>query len=105
MLEWLHKSFPLKPGLGNPDLYLGAKLHKTRLDNGVWAWAMSPAKYVREAVRNCIVHLSSKYGVKYRMSKKAENPFKMEYDPELDTSPESNPDAVSYYLTIIGILR
>ena len=39
------------------------------------------------------------------MPKKAENPFKMGYDPELDTSPELDPDAVSYYLTIIGILR
>ena len=39
------------------------------------------------------------------MSKKAENPFKMSYDPELDTSPELDPDAASYYLTIIGILR
>ena len=29
----------------------------------------------------------------------------MGYDPELDTSPELDPDAASYYLTIIGILR
>ena len=39
------------------------------------------------------------------MPKKAENPFKMGYDPELDTSPELDPDAVSYCLKIIGILR
>ena len=35
MLEWLHKSFLNKPGFGNPDMYLNAKLHKTRLHNGV----------------------------------------------------------------------
>ena len=29
----------------------------------------------------------------------------MGYDPELDISPEFDPDAASYYLTIIGILR
>ena len=29
----------------------------------------------------------------------------MGYDPELDTSPELEPGAVSYYLTIICILR
>ena len=46
MLERLHKSFPLKPGLGNPDMYLGAELCNTRLHNGVWAWAMSLVKYV-----------------------------------------------------------
>ena len=39
------------------------------------------------------------------MPKKAENPFKMGYDPELDTSSELDPDAASFYLTIIGIIR
>ena len=39
------------------------------------------------------------------MLKKAENPFEMGYDPELDTSPELHPDAASYCLTMIGILR
>ena len=43
-LEWLRKSFPLMPGFGKPDMYLGIKLDKTRLDNGVWAWAISPTK-------------------------------------------------------------
>ena len=39
------------------------------------------------------------------MPNKAENPFKIGYDPELDINPELDPDAVSYYLTVIGILR
>ena len=56
MLEWLHKSFPLKPGFGNLDMYLSVNWHKTRLHNGVWAWAMSPIKYVHEAVRQSIYH-------------------------------------------------
>ena len=29
----------------------------------------------------------------------------MDYDPELDTSPELDTDAASYYLSFIGILR
>ena len=104
MLEWLHKSFPLKLGFSNPDMYLGAKLCKTRSHNGVWVWAMSPTKYVQEEVRNCAVHLLSNYGGKYKMQKKAENPFRMGCDQEFDTSSELEPDAASYYLTIIGIL-
>ena len=80
------RHWPLKLGFGNPDMYLGAKMHKTRLHNGVCAWAMSPAKYVKEAVRNCMEHLLSNYGGVYRMPKKAENPFKMGYGQELDTS-------------------
>ena len=99
VLEQLHKSFPFKPGFSNPDIYLGAKLCKTKLHNRVWAWEMSPAKYVKEAVRNCTVHLLSNYEGKYR------NPFKMGNDPELDASPVLDPDAASYYLTIICILR
>ena len=35
MLDWLHKSFPLKPGFGKPNMYLDVKLCKTRLHNGV----------------------------------------------------------------------
>ena len=86
MLEQLHKSSQLKLGFGNPEMYLGVKLHKNRLHNIIWAWEMSPAKYVQEAIRNCTVHLLSKYGGKYRMPKKAKNPFKMGCDPELDTN-------------------
>ena len=67
--------------------------------------AMSPNRYVQEAVRNCAVYLSSIYGVQYRMLKKAENPFRMGYDPELDISPELDPDAASHYLTTIDVLR
>ena len=86
MQEQLHKSFPLTPGFGKPDMYLSAKLQKTRLHNGVGAWVMSHARYVHQAVSNCKVHLLSNYGGNYRMPKKAKNPFKMGHDPELDTS-------------------
>ena len=61
---------------------------------------MSPAKYVHEAVRKCVVHLSN-YENKYRMTKKAENPFVMGYDPQWDTSPELDPDTASFHLTNI----
>ena len=66
---------------------------------------MSPVKYVQEAVRNCTSHLEVNFGGKFRLPKKAENPVKMGHDPELDTSPELDPNAVSYYLIIIRILR
>ena len=103
--EWLHKSFPLKPGNSKSDMYLGAQLHKTRLYNGVWAWAMSPVKYVQEAVRNCTAHLVAIYGGLFRLPKRAKNLLKMGYDMELDASLELNPDVASSYLTIISILR
>ena len=76
-----------------------------RFNNGEWAWAMIPTKYVCEAVKKCAVHLSANYGGKYKMPQKAENLFKMGYDPELDTSPQLDLDTDSYYLTVIGILQ
>ena len=66
---------------------------------------MSLAKYCHESVKIGTVYLSSNYGGKYNMPEKAKNPFEMSYDPELDTSPELDPDAVSHFLFIIGILR
>ena len=61
--------------------------------------------YVQEAVKNCAVHIAATYGGRFRLPKKAENPFKMDYGPELDTNPEFDSVAVSYYLTIISLLR
>ena len=56
---------------------------------------MSPVKYVHEAARNCTIHLAANYGGRFRLPKKAGNPFKMSYDPEFCTSPELEPDAAS----------
>ena len=55
----MDKLFMMKKGyIGYPDIYLGAKLRKVKLDNGVFAWCMSPAKYLQEAVRNVEEHLT-----------------------------------------------
>ena len=52
-LDRMDKFFMMKKGsIGDPAIYLEAKLHKVQLDNGVFTWGMSPAKYVQEAVRN-----------------------------------------------------
>ena len=41
VLKQLNQLFPLKLGFFSPDMYLGAKLHNTRLHNEAWACAMS----------------------------------------------------------------
>ena len=52
ILNRIGKFFKLKDdeNNGEPDMYLGAKLRKTTLDNGVETWTLSPNKYVQEAV-------------------------------------------------------
>ena len=47
ILNRINEYLPLKPNsVGDPDIYLGAKLRNVRLANGVYAWALSPSKYV-----------------------------------------------------------
>ena len=75
VLDRINSYLPLKPSLvGDPDIYLGAKLKQTRLTNGVWAWEFSPSKYVNQAVKNCVSHLSEKFDRKYQIPKRADNP-------------------------------
>jgi hypothetical protein len=106
ILDKINGYLPLKPdSVGDPDIYLGAKLRQTRLENGVWAWALSPSKYVHQAVRNCETHLKENFDGRYTLPKKAENPFCMSYEPELDTSTPLDPNAASYFQTIIGVMR
>ena len=106
VLNRLDKYFPLKEGsAGDPDIYLGAKLREVRLPNGVLAWSMSPSKYVKEAVQNCKKHLDENFDGKYKLPKRADNPFVIGYEPSLDVSPLLTPDEASYYNTMIGVLR
>jgi hypothetical protein len=61
VLNLINVYMPLKPSsVGDPDIYLGAKLKLTQLDNGIWAWGLSPSKYVAQAVKNCVKHLTDK---------------------------------------------
>jgi Reverse transcriptase (RNA-dependent DNA polymerase) len=58
-MDWY---FLMKPGsIGDPDVYLGAKLQQTVLSNGVVAWGMSSSKYVQEAVKNVELYLERNY--------------------------------------------
>jgi len=49
--EELDYFFKMKDqSIGDPEMYLGAKIKKMVLPNGVEAWAMSPSKYVQNAI-------------------------------------------------------
>ena len=71
VIQHLHQFILLKQGFGSHDMYLGAKLHKTRLCNRVWALAMSPMKYVYEAVKNYIAHLVGNHSGRFRLPMRA----------------------------------
>ena len=106
VLNRINDYMPLKPGsVGDPDIYLGAKLRKTRLDNNVLAWSLSPSKYVKQAVKNCQQHLKDKLNAKYQVPVMADNPFPVDYKPELDTSDPLNPECSSFYQHLIGVMH
>ena len=105
VLGKLNQYFTLKPSsVGNPSMYLSAKLKLTQMSNGVWAWGMSPLKYIKEAVSNCEKHLQSNYDGRHVLPTQAADPFVMGYEPELDETPALDPDRASYFQSIIGVM-
>jgi hypothetical protein len=97
---------PLKPSsVGDPDIYLGAKLKQTQLPNGVMVWGLSPSKYVVQAVKNCQLHLTEKLTGKYLIPARADNLFPVNYDPSTDFSDILDPDCSSFYQHLIGVMR
>ena len=59
VIRRIDKYFKLNPSsIGDPEIYLGAKLKKMRLENRVWEWANSPASYVKESVANVEKYLA-----------------------------------------------
>jgi hypothetical protein len=104
MIKKIDRYFKMKPGsIGDPEMYLGAKLRKVTLPNGVVAWGMSPSQYVQEAVKNVEEYLARK-GLP-GLPKRAATPFAPLYRPELDVSEELDPETASYYQSQVGILR
>jgi hypothetical protein len=73
-----------------PTLYLGAKLKKTVLPNGVIAWGMSSSKYIQSAVQNVQEYLATLPGDR-KLLKRSPAPFAGGYKSELDESPELDP--------------
>ena len=105
VLKQLDKFFQMKPGsIGDPDIYLGAKLRQVRLNNGITCWSMSSAKYVQEAVRNVEDYIDRNLeGRKLKRSPTYSWPTN--YTAKDDESPELPPTLASYYQHLIGILH
>ena len=102
-LEEVDKYFPMKPGsIEPPKIYLGAKISKVQLPNGVEAYAASTSQYIQNALKNLEEHLERK-GMKLNRGGTA--PLSPNYRPELDVSPELEPTDAAFYQSLIGVLR
>ena len=90
--------------IGDPDIYLGAKVKQMKMNNGVTAWAISPSYYVNEDVSNCEKWIWENMP-EHKNSSRTTNPFPTDYDPDLDTTNELDEDQPTYYQSQIGILH
>ena len=102
-VDAIGKYFQMKPeSLSSPDLYLGVKAYRMNLPNGVEAWAFSSSQYVQATVKNVEEYLGKK-GMKLKKGVKA--PFTSSYRLEVDGNEELDDEGVTYYQSLIGILR
>ena len=91
----------MKPSsMGAPKIYLGAKIGKLELRNGVKAFYFSMLQYVQEAIKNAEKHMAQK-----NINKRASTLIITNYSPELDGSDELDEIEATYYQSLIGILR
>ena len=103
-LERIDNHFEMKPGsMGDPDLYLGAKLRKVTID-GTDAWSFSSSKYVQASVQNVEEFLNKRFNGR-KLAKKVGTPWKANYHSELDDTEELDPEMASYYQSQVGVLH
>ena len=104
-LQELDKYFVMKKGsIGDPDIYLGAKLRQVTLPNGVHAWGASPSKYVQDAVKNVGEYLAKNFDGR-KFQKRVSGPWPTDYASELDETPELSPAMANYYQSEVGVLH
>ena len=102
----LGRYFELKEeSIGPPKLYLGSRIRKVQLENGIECWAASSSQYVQAAIKNVEEYLGKDQNPKMKLPTRAETPLQTSYRPELDVSPELGPVEAAYYQSLIGILR
>ena len=92
-----------KKSIGPPSQYLGNKVMKVELDNGVECWGFCSSQYVQNAIRNVEDYLER--NGRPMLKRNCKFPWPCNYRPEVDTSPELPLDEVFYYQSLIGVLR
>ena len=92
----------MKPNLiAVPHIYLGAKISKVRLPDGIKAWAMRSSKYVQEAIKNVKAWLEKR---DRKLSSRCSTPLPTSYCPELGISPELDANGANNFQSVIGVL-
>jgi hypothetical protein len=70
----------------------------------VKAWGLSPSKYVNQAVKNCVSHLTEKFAGKYQIQARADSSFPTDYCAKINVTEPSTPEYASFFMHLIGVL-
>ena len=110
-LRLLRRDFRLKSPPETPKMYLGADISRFQVppsegEGARTCWSMSADSHIKKALEAVEMQMA-KDGVRFRPSNKiAEHPFSSQsYRPELDTSEYCSEDQVTFYQSLIGMLR
>ena len=99
----LSRKFVVKEkSIGQPTQYLGNKVSKVTMENGVLAWCFSSSQYIQNAVKNVETFLAK---TSKKLPPNPKSPWTTNYRPEVDISPELGNANAAYYQSLIGILR
>jgi len=103
VLNKLDKIFKFESGsIGDPDVFLGTKLKKSKLPNSFSAWGMIPSKHVQEAVAQLELKLAAS---QQHLPKRVCSPHPSGCSVELDESPELSAHKAEEFQSLIGVLR
>ena len=87
-----------------PRYLYWSQVQTNEMSNGVTAWAISPRKYVKEAINNCEKWIQQNMP-EHRHGSRPSNPFPTGYDPDLDTTAELDEEQATYDQSQISILH
>lgn len=111
VMTQISQDFRLKNGIEDPTMYLGTDMKKwtftTEDGTSNACWAMGSESYIKEAIKTC-EKLMHDHTLQYTSTKRhgRKTPFSCHtYRPELDDTNYCNPDLLTVFQNLIGILR
>ena len=86
-----------------PEMHLGAKSQKKSM-NGIPCWAITSEQHIKAAVDTVKASIAKSEN-NWSITKGARTPMNVTFVPELDDSPELEPEDITLCQEMIGMLR
>lgn len=85
-----------------PSSYLGARLKKKKTLDGINCWTITSVDYINAAVETVEAAIKNS---SRKLPNRVTTPMLTTYVPELDGTPELDPDGIQFFQELIGMLR